>query len=87
VNVLLDTHIWLWALLEPRRIRRRLASMLEDPANQLWLSPISVWKATVLAQCGRIEVSPAPDIWIRQALAKNLTSEGVLTMKLRFRAG
>ncbi len=86
MNFLLDTHIWLWSLLEPRRIRKKLASMLEDPANELWLSPISVWEAMVLAQDGRIEIGPNPDIWIRQALAKGFTREAALTNEIAFQS-
>lgn len=86
MNVLLDTHIWLWAFLDPRRIRKRLALVLEDPDNQLWLSPVNVWEAMVLAQSGRVEVSPAPDVWIRQALAKGFTSEAALTHEIAFQS-
>ena len=79
MNVLLDTHIWLWSLLEPGRIRKKLAAILEDPANQLWLSPVSVWEAMVLFQLGRIQIASDPTVWIRQTLAKGLTTEAGLT--------
>jgi PIN domain nuclease of toxin-antitoxin system len=38
---LLDTHIFLWSLLEPTCLRTELAHELENPANDLWLSPIT----------------------------------------------
>lgn len=57
LKLLLDTHIWLWALLEPERIASRLARRLEDHANELWLSPMSMWEALLLAERGRIAVS------------------------------
>jgi PIN domain nuclease of toxin-antitoxin system len=82
VNVLLDTHIWLWSFLEPGRIRKKLAATLEDPANELWLSPVSVWEAMVLFQTGRIEIASDPAVWIRQALAKGLTAEAALTREI-----
>jgi PIN domain nuclease of toxin-antitoxin system len=82
VNVLLDTHIWLWSFLEPGRIRKKLAATLEDPANELWLSPVSVWEAMVLFQTGRIEIASDPAVWIRQALAKGLTAEAALTHEI-----
>ncbi len=82
MNVLLDTHIWLWSFLNARLIRRKLASVLEDPANQLWLSPVSVWEAAVLFQLGRIRISSDPAIWIRQALAKGFTREAALTHEI-----
>jgi PIN domain nuclease of toxin-antitoxin system len=68
VRLLLDTHIWLWSFLEPERLTRRIASALEDPENELWLSPISIWEALILAEKGRIRLVPTPERWIRDAL-------------------
>ena len=42
MKLLLDTHIWLWSTLEPQRLARRVGKALADPANELWLSPVSV---------------------------------------------
>jgi len=33
VKLLLDTHIWLWSLLEPKRLSRKVERELEDPDN------------------------------------------------------
>jgi len=49
VKLLLDTHIWLWALLEPEKLARRVRDALGLGENELWLSPISVWEADPLA--------------------------------------
>jgi len=68
VKLLLDTHIWLWLLLEPNRLVRRVADALTDPANELWLSPISVWEALLLVERGRVEVDRAPGEWLDRAL-------------------
>lgn len=68
MRLLLDTHIWLWSFLEPERLTRRIASALEDPENELWLSPISIWEALILAEKGRIRLVPTPERWIRDAL-------------------
>lgn len=68
VKLLLDTHIWLWSFLEPERLSRRVATKLEDPDNELWLSPISVWETLVLAEKGRLALRPSPSDWIEDAL-------------------
>jgi PIN domain nuclease of toxin-antitoxin system len=82
VNVLLDTHIWLWSFLEKQRIKRGLTAALEDPENQLWLSPVSAWEAMVLFQKGNIQVASDPGVWIRQALAKGFVAEAALTHEI-----
>jgi len=44
VNLLLDTHIWLWSQLEPKKLGRRVTSELSNTGNELWISPVSVWE-------------------------------------------
>lgn len=66
MNLLLDTHIWLWSQLEPARIGKHLASELSPNVNELWLSPVSVWEALILMQKGRVEVKN-PLAWVERA--------------------
>lgn len=66
MKLLLDTHIWLWSKLEPKRLGRKLLPQLSDVNNELWLSPVSVWEALILMQKGRIEVDD-PFAWIERA--------------------
>ena len=48
MKLLLDTHIWLWSLSDPKRLGRRVVQHLKDEANELWLSPISAYEALTL---------------------------------------
>ena len=57
MKLLLDTHIWIWMVLNPTRLSRRVASALNDSENQLWISPISVWELLMLTQKGRVELN------------------------------
>jgi len=66
LNLLLDTHIWIWAKLDPKRLGKRVARELSSEANQLWLSPVSVWEALVMMQKGRIRVD-SPFAWVERA--------------------
>jgi PIN domain nuclease of toxin-antitoxin system len=64
MKLLLDTHIWLWSLLAPDRLTKKVARALEDPANGLWVSPFSTWEALILAEKGRIQLQPDPIQWL-----------------------
>ena len=44
MNLLLDTHIWIWSVGDRRRLASRVIRELTNTENQLWLSPISVWE-------------------------------------------
>ena len=70
MKLLLDTHIWLWSFLEPERLSQEISKELENPENELWFSPISVWETMVLAEKGRIILRPDPETWVRTALRK-----------------
>ena len=69
MNLLLDTHIWLWSLLDPDRLSGRARRELTESANTLALSPVSVWEALVLAEKERVVLHPDPWSWIRTALS------------------
>ncbi len=70
MRLLLDTHIWLWSLLEPSRLGRRTAAALDNPANELWLSPISVWETLMLAERRRVVLQPDAERWVRANLER-----------------
>jgi PIN domain nuclease of toxin-antitoxin system len=66
LNLLLDTHIWIWSKVDPKRLGKRAAAALSDTGNELWLSPVSVWEALALMQKGRIRVED-PVAWVERA--------------------
>jgi PIN domain nuclease of toxin-antitoxin system len=69
LRLLLDTHIWLWSLIEPERLGRRTRGELRDPTNELWLSPVSTWEALILHDKGRVYLAPDPREWIKRNTA------------------
>jgi PIN domain nuclease of toxin-antitoxin system len=72
LKLLLDTHIWLWTLQDPKRLGRRVLHHLKDEANELWLSPISTWEAMTLNVKGRIHIKGNLTEWLAQATAGTL---------------
>lgn len=69
MNLLLDTHIWLWSLRDSKRLGRRVRHELNNPANELWLSPISTWEALMLNTKGRIRLTGDLTNWVQRATA------------------
>ena len=70
MRLLLDTHIWLWSLREPDRLGPRTQHELENPANELWLSPINTWEALILHEKGRVRLEGDLDVWVADATAR-----------------
>ena len=79
MRLLLDTHIWIWSLLEPGRLGSRTRAAIEDPDVEKWLSPISVWETLMLAERGRLALEPGPEAWVRACLARLPLREAPLT--------
>jgi PIN domain nuclease of toxin-antitoxin system len=67
VRLLLDTHIWIWSLLEPGRLTTKVAGALRSPRNELWLSPMSVWEFLILVERGRVALDMDVDTWLTEA--------------------
>ena len=79
MRLLLDTHIWIWSLLEPARLSRRVRAELESPENELWLSPVSTWELLVLIEKGRVSVDKDPIAWVTDVARTVTTREAALT--------
>jgi PIN domain nuclease of toxin-antitoxin system len=69
LKFLLDTHIWIWFVDSPERIRGSARSHLAAAENELWLSPISTWEVLMLQRKQRIRLSLEPMQWLQRATA------------------
>jgi len=67
LKLLLDTHIWLWGQLEPSRVGPQILSNLRDSANEIWLSPISIWEALLLHAKGKIHLKVDRAEWLAES--------------------
>ena len=69
MKLLLDTHIWLWLTIDPKRLGPRTAQILDDKQNELWLSPISTWEALTLHQKGKVHLHGDLSEWVANAVS------------------
>jgi PIN domain nuclease of toxin-antitoxin system len=79
MHLLLDTHIWIWMTLEPARLSRRVARILENTENQLWLSPVSVWELLMLTQKARVRLNDDAVTWACRTIERLALREATLT--------
>jgi PIN domain nuclease of toxin-antitoxin system len=56
LRVLLDTHIFLWALFEPSKLSATLTEIYQNKENKLFLSLVSVWEIQIKQQLGKLEL-------------------------------
>ena len=67
MQLLLDTHLLLWAVVEPERLDVALVGMLEDPLNTPVFSVVSLWELVIKRGLDRPDFQMEPSV-LRQAL-------------------
>jgi PIN domain nuclease of toxin-antitoxin system len=64
VNLLLDTRVLLWCLLDPSRLGAAATSELQNPANTLFASAVSAWEIAIKQSLGKLTLPGPADVWL-----------------------
>ncbi|MCW6532873.1 type II toxin-antitoxin system VapC family toxin [Sphingomonas sp. MMSM20] len=59
MKVLLDTHTILWWLGDDRRLGGRARAIIENPANDIIVSAVSLWEIVVKVRVGKLRADIA----------------------------
>ncbi len=54
MKLLLDTHVFLWTLIEDKRLSRKARRAFLDTKNQLYLSAVSLWEIGIKVSLGKL---------------------------------
>ena len=54
MKLLLDTHVYLWWLLEDRRLIRKVRHAISGRRTTVYISAVNIWEATIKAGLGRL---------------------------------
>jgi len=57
MNLLLDTHIFIWWDSQSASLSRSARALCDDPNNTLYLSLTSVWEMQIKQQLGKLDLS------------------------------
>jgi PIN domain nuclease of toxin-antitoxin system len=60
MRMILDTHIFLWALAEPHRIPEKKRAEIESSANTVYVSSISIAEVMIKASLDKLKVDFDP---------------------------
>ncbi len=55
MRLLLDTHILLWWLSDDPALPAQAKALIADPANAVFISPMSLWEIAIKARLGKLE--------------------------------
>ena len=59
MRLLLDTHVFLWYIAADAKLPTAFRTAIQNPANEVFLSVVSVWEAVIKYQLGKLPL-PAP---------------------------
>jgi PIN domain nuclease of toxin-antitoxin system len=77
VNLLLDTHVFLWVVDDDPRLSAAAWSTIEE-ARAVYVSSASIWEAIIKYQLGRLKVDP-------DRLSAAVTESGFQELSITFR--
>lgn len=68
MRILLDTHIWLWALADSAAIPLALRERLRSKRDTFLISAASAWEIAIKARLGRLRLPIGPQAFLRAAI-------------------
>lgn len=70
MRLVLDTHILLWAALEPERIAPGARAAIEDGENEVFVSAISGWEIAIKQSIGKLALVRPAEVWLPDVIAR-----------------
>ncbi len=56
MNLLLDTHIALWAITDSPKLAGKARAMIESPKSSVWISAATIWEIAIKNSLGPAEM-------------------------------
>src|SRR5687767_497406 len=77
MKLLLDTHTFIWKLVDPSKVPQAVYAKTKDPDNEVLLSAVSLWEIAIKTRKGRLSLGVGNDELIDLA-----TKMGIQTISL-----
>ncbi len=53
MNLLLDTHVALWAIIDSPKLPKKARELIELPESSVWISAATIWEIAIKHHLGR----------------------------------
>ncbi|MCY7321049.1 MAG: type II toxin-antitoxin system VapC family toxin [Phormidesmis sp. CAN_BIN36] len=71
MNVLLDTHAFLWWVIDDSQPSNTTKAMIADPANTVYFSVVSAWEIIIKERTGKLSLPEPLETYIPSRIASN----------------
>jgi PIN domain nuclease of toxin-antitoxin system len=68
VNLLLDTHVWLWWTTGSSRLSSTARDTIADPGTRVHVSVATAWELAIKYALGKLHLPAPPSIYVRERL-------------------
>ena len=71
MRYLLDSHAFLWFVLDDQRISKEARSIIEDSKNKIYFSAASAWEIAIKTKLARLKIKGEFESFIIEQLSTN----------------
>ena len=64
MKLLLDTHTFLWYISGDKKLTDEARDQVRNPTNEVYLSVVSLWEASVKYQIGKLTLPERPESYL-----------------------
>ncbi|HEV7226581.1 MAG TPA: type II toxin-antitoxin system VapC family toxin [Pirellulales bacterium] len=71
MRLLLDTHVFLWFILDDVQLSATADALISDPSNEVWVSPASYWEIAIKISVGKYYLPEPYAAFMEREIAAN----------------
>jgi len=71
MRLLLDTHTFLWFVLDDPQLSVSARTLIEDPANDILISPATYWEIAIKVRLGKLVLFAPYDDFMQRGIIGN----------------
>ncbi len=71
MRVLLDTHAFLWFVLNDAQLSTSARCLIEDPTTDVYISPASFWEIAIKVRLGKLDLRSPYDEFMQRGILGN----------------
>ena len=60
MKYLLDTHVFLWSIMDSSQLTEKIINILKKPTNEIFVSSISIWEIAIKLRIKKLDLGGLP---------------------------
>lgn len=70
MRLLADTHVVLWSASDPQRLTMEARAAIEDGANELLISIVTIWEIAIKQSLGKLDLPAPAEQWLPEVIKR-----------------